>query len=388
MSPGAEVAVLQVYVLGQSDRLVNFVSWFAMIASLVVVSHLAKRMGAGTTGQWFGAVFAAALPMGIAQASSTMTDYVLAYWMLCVAAESELLHSRHNQGIAYLALAAGLAIWTKQTAFAFLLPFAVLDLVLVLRARQFGQVVAAVGIAAGLVLSVNAGVIARNLSAYGTLSALRARSRDSRMPSSTAGCSISNVVRNAAFHAATPWPKVNDWITRGIIKTHLLLGMALDDPRTTSYGSFVRVGQPVYAEARAGNTVAAVLILACAALVLMRSNLRRSPLGLYGLVVACTFLVFSGLLKWQIFGSRLQLPFFLLMAPFVGATLGRTAAEPGTRRAGRGRRGCSLAVDDRDPKPALVDPAGYRLEHSVSVQVLAVFRNGRGGRASLSIHDQ
>jgi len=80
MSPGAEVAVLQVYVLGQSDRLVNFVSWFAMIASLVVVSHLAKRMGAGPTGQWFGAVFAAALPMGIAQAASTMTDYVLAYW--------------------------------------------------------------------------------------------------------------------------------------------------------------------------------------------------------------------------------------------------------------------------------------------------------------------
>jgi hypothetical protein len=92
MSPGAEVAVLQVYVLGQSDRLVNFVNWFAMAASLVVVSHIAKRMGAGPTGQWFGAVFAAALPMGIAQASSTMTDYVLAYWMLCVA-ESERLHS-------------------------------------------------------------------------------------------------------------------------------------------------------------------------------------------------------------------------------------------------------------------------------------------------------
>jgi hypothetical protein len=44
-------------------------------------------------------------------------------------------------------------------------------------------------------------------------------------------------------------------------------------------------------------------------------------LGLYGAVAAGTFVVFSGLLKWQIFGSRLQLPFFLLMAPFVGATV-------------------------------------------------------------------
>jgi hypothetical protein len=132
---------------------------------------------------------------------------------------------------------------------------------------------------------------------------------------------ISNIVRNAAFHAATPWPEINDWITRGIIKIHLLLGMTLDDPRTTSYGAFQRVGQPVFDETRSGNAVQAVLILACAALVLSRSKLRRSTLGLYGLVVAGTFVAFSGLLKWQIFGGRLQLPFFVLMAPFVGATV-------------------------------------------------------------------
>jgi hypothetical protein len=102
MSPGAEVAVLQVYVVGQSDRLVNFVSWFAMLASLVVVSHLAKRMGAGPTGQWFGVVFAAAIPMGIVQASSTMTDYVLASGC-CVAAEVDISHRRAGDPIPGLA---------------------------------------------------------------------------------------------------------------------------------------------------------------------------------------------------------------------------------------------------------------------------------------------
>lgn len=233
-----------------------------------------------------------------------------------------MLHSRDRQGIPYLGLAAGLAIWTKPTAFTFLLPFAVLDLVLILRSRQFGRVVAAVAIAAGLALSVNAGAFARNLSVYGNPLGPRGQVTGFTNAVFDGRVLISNAVRNAAFHAATPWPKVKDWITRGIIKAHLLLGMALDDPRTTSYGAFERVGQPVYDETRAGNTVQAMLILVSAALALMRSKLRQSRLGLYGLVVACTFIVFSGLLKWQIFGSRLQLPFFLLMAPFVGATLG------------------------------------------------------------------
>jgi hypothetical protein len=322
MSPGAEVAVLQVYVLGQGDRLVNFVSWFAMLASLVAVSQIAKRIGAGSTGQWFAAAFAAALPMGIAQASSTMTDYVLAYWMLCVAAESERLLAWEDHSLTYLGLAAGLAIWTKPTAFAFLLPFAVLDLVLILRRRHFGRALASAALVAGLVLCVNVGAFARNLSVYGSplgpqgeVSGFANTLLDGRVL-------ISNVVRNAALHAATPWPRLNDWLTKGIIKIHLLMGLAMDDPRTTSHGEFVKVAQPVYDETRAGNTVQATLILISAVLVAARSRLRWSRLALYGVVVASTFIVYSGLFKWQVFGSRLQLPFFLLMAPFVGATLG------------------------------------------------------------------
>ena len=321
MSPGAEVAVLQVYVLGQSDRLANFISWFAMVASLVAVSHIAKRMGAGHTGQWFAAAFSAALPMGIAQASSTMTDYVVAYWMLCVAAETQSLLSRENSAVPYLGLAAGLAIWTKPTAFAFLLPFALIDLLLILRRREWRRTVGAAALAAGLALSVNAGALARNLSVYGSPLGPRGQVAGFANTVLDGRVLISNLLRNAAFHAATPWPELNDWITRGIIKVHLLMDLNLNDPRATSHGAFEKVGQPAYDETRAGNTVQATLILLSAVLVMARSKLRWSRLGLYGLVVACTFIVYSGLFKWQVWGSRLQLPFFLLMAPFVGVTL-------------------------------------------------------------------
>ena len=60
-----------------------------------------------------------------------------------------------------------------------------------------------------------------------------------------------------------------------------------------------------------------------------RRSLPASLLG-YSLVVASTFLAFSLLYKWQVFGSRYLLPFFALAAPIVGTfavqRLGRKSA--------------------------------------------------------------
>jgi hypothetical protein len=111
----------------------------------------------------------------------------------------------------------------------------------------------------------------------------------------------------------------------------------------------------------------------------LSGQLRRS-LGLCGLVGG-TFIVFSDP-KWQIFGSRLQLPFFLLIAPFVGATAGRTP-QPGTQLAGRERRRGGLAwmtgipavVDNRVPIGAFCFGPGHSL----------YFTTGASSR--LSIHD-
>ena len=110
MSPGAEIAVLQTYVLAQGDRFANFVEWFAMVVSVIGVSLIAKQLGAGEVGQLLAAVFAATLPIGIAQASSTMVDYIVALWVVCVAMESLTIASRASEkfGLLSAITAAGL----------------------------------------------------------------------------------------------------------------------------------------------------------------------------------------------------------------------------------------------------------------------------------------
>jgi hypothetical protein len=88
MPPGAEFFVLHTYVLSQGDKWVNFIQWFAMVLSLIGVSWIAKQLGANRFGQLLAVVFTATIPMGIVQASSTMTDYVVSFWMVCVASET------------------------------------------------------------------------------------------------------------------------------------------------------------------------------------------------------------------------------------------------------------------------------------------------------------
>jgi hypothetical protein len=85
MPPWAEFAVTHFYVLNGGDRLSNGVQWFCMLGSLTGVSLIAKQLGGSKESQLLAALIAACVPMGILQASSTQTDYVLTLWLVCFA---------------------------------------------------------------------------------------------------------------------------------------------------------------------------------------------------------------------------------------------------------------------------------------------------------------
>ena len=111
MAPGAEFLVLHSYVLSASDNWVNFISWFAMVGSAIGVSWIAHQLGSGRRGQLLAAVFVITLPMGIAESTSTMTDFVVTFWLVCVAGESlEVLRGKVSTlGVLTLGASAGLA---------------------------------------------------------------------------------------------------------------------------------------------------------------------------------------------------------------------------------------------------------------------------------------
>ena len=321
MQPGAEMAVLHFYVLVGGDRLVNFVEWLAMLGSLVGVSLIASQLGANNRGQLMAVVFTATLPMGIAQASSTMTDYVVTFWMVCVASESLYILKRGLKpyALVFISLGAGLALLTKLTAVVYLLPFAVV--VSVVSLRRFVGRSLLLGLAAMLIMvMLNAGHLTRNTLVYGhpvgPSSKVTLHANESYEPR----VFLSNLLRNAALHAGTPWSRLNDWLFTSIYKVHAKLGLDIQDPRTTTVGWFT-VGKPNTGEATAGNPIHALLILVFFGLIFVVPKVRGTPVMIYTIAVAVTFLIYSFLFKWQVFGSRLHLPFFVLSAPAIGFSL-------------------------------------------------------------------
>ncbi len=334
--PGSEMAMLQLYVLGQSDRLVPFVGWFSMLAGLIAVSRIARSLGAGLRGQLLAAVFLATLPMAIIQASSTVSDFAVAVWVLCAAVEGldAFVDGIRSDRLVFAGLAAGLAVLTKPTAVAYLGPLAIFLAGILLRRLKLGRTLAWGVLAAVLILGLNAGQLARTARYYGnpfgTQSEIGQRHRNqlANLPGTA-----SNLVRNFSMHLGTPWPYVNKGLGVIVQQIHRWLGVDINDPRTTSEGVF-RIHPANTGEDVAGDPMQAyAILLAIPALVVGRKRLNRAIL-LYALVALSTLLVFSWVFKWQSFGSRYHLAFFALFAPVAGCLLAAFAPKHWSAAAG------------------------------------------------------
>lgn len=109
--------------------------------------------------------------------------------------------------------------------------------------------------------------------------------------------------------AGTPSPHINKGIALVVMKIHDLIGADVNDPRTTSAGRF-KVITPSTDENLAGNPLHAYLVLGVLGFLIVRRQTMTTWLLNYSGAVVTTFFVFSFLFKWQIFGSRYNLPFF------------------------------------------------------------------------------
>jgi hypothetical protein len=345
MPPGAEMIILQVYVLAQSDRLANFVEWFSMLGCLVAAALIAQQLGAGRLGQILAVVAAASIPMGIAQASSTMTDTVVAFWVMCAAAEALPLLAGGSpaQAVPFASLAAGLALLTKPTAAAYILPVGILIASILIRKTSILQFLKWGLAAVFLAGAVNAGHWVRNYDLYGNPISGAGRIAEHANGLMTPGGVISNLLRNAALHTSVPWAKADRLVYEAVIQIHKWIQVDPNDPRTTSVGPY-KVFLPSTSEQRAGNPLHALLIGIAFCLVLLgRTQLGRKRLSrnlcsvsmlAYVLTAASTFLVFSLLYQWQIFGSRYHMPFFILFAPVTGLMLAELLPANVSRLAG------------------------------------------------------
>ncbi|NIM92265.1 MAG: phospholipid carrier-dependent glycosyltransferase [Anaerolineales bacterium] len=324
LTPGAEILMLHPYVLSQSDYLVNSVQWMAMILSVIGASLIAKQLGGNRKAEIISAVFVVSLPMGIAQASNTLNDYVAAFWVICATSEAlNLIRRRTDKdwksSLVFLSLASSLVYLTKATALPFLAFSGIAVILFILKRDRRRDTIRWVAFGCILIAVVIAGYLIQNAITYSSLIDVELLNTHRNELITLRGV-LSNTVKNAGLHAGTPWQRVNAQIYRIISIIHSKLRIDFSDPRTTSIGFFA-INRPITDEAYTGNNLHAYIILAS----LFLAVLQRKSIGtlaiLYGVAFLGSFVLFSAMYKWQIIGSRYHLPFFVLVSPFVACVV-------------------------------------------------------------------
>jgi hypothetical protein len=322
LPPWAEYAVLHLFIVAQGDRLANLPQWGSMIGSLVGVSLIARQLGADARGQILSSFVCATIPMGIMQSSTTQNDYVVAFWLVCLV--SALMSLDLQPGLAAplaAGAALGLALLTKGTANIFAAPF-VVYFVAGGRGRTLSVKLKQGLLIAVCALTLNAPHYARNLERFGFAlgpggeGPYTYTNQEFSLP-----VLLSNVLRNLALHAGTPWRGVNTKVEQAITAVDSTLGIAPDDPRSTWPNTRFAVIAPIAHEDLAGNGFH-LLLVAAAGLAVLRIRSNERIRGYAGCLVVA-FLLFCLLLRWQPWHSRLHLPLFVLGAPLAGLVFER-----------------------------------------------------------------
>jgi 4-amino-4-deoxy-L-arabinose transferase-like glycosyltransferase len=314
--PLAEYQILHLQLLSQSDKYANLVQWIGFVVLVVLVSEFTKLLGVSRKGQLLAGLFAATTPMAILQSSSTQNDILVAVFCLTFAyyllktIKSPSLFDAILGGVAF-----GLALLTKGTAYIFCaaigLVYGFVGLIYHPRKARI-RFIQNLSIMIFCALILNVGFYQRNLNLYGNpLSSETGRLTVDDL--SFSGL-YSNLVRNGSAHLAVPIPILNVILSDKVINH---LGDLVDDQDITFPGTTFQI-RFLINDDESVNPIHLVLISIIILLFVVKREKRDLNLYTHIITVILSIILFSWLLKWQPWGSRLQLPIFVLGAPLVG----------------------------------------------------------------------
>ncbi|MGB8478911.1 MAG: glycosyltransferase family 39 protein [Acidobacteriaceae bacterium] len=331
----AEYAMLHLYLLHGSDRLVALVQWFSYVGCILAASLIAKELGGTRRSQIVAAVFSATIPTAVLEASGTKTELVAAYWIAL--AVYLLLRWRRNQDWPHaVAIGAtlGLAVFTKGTSYAFL-PCIVLACGFTWNGRARKGFFLRLPLIAMVGILVCAPMWVRNYRYTGSPLGLpyfdgagSVEGRTLRNTQVSPAAIVANMARNVALHAGMPSDRINAALTEVFSGFIRAIGVDPNDPRqlsATSFGTTPRFEvrfHPRY-EVLAGDPLPLLLLLLAAVLFLRYRSKIGKEVGWLGLGLAGAFVLDSALLRWSEWNARYIIPILVLGAAITAVVLVR-----------------------------------------------------------------
>ncbi|NEO83367.1 MAG: glycosyltransferase family 39 protein [Spirulina sp. SIO3F2] len=324
--PWAELTIAHFQMLSGGDRWANGVQWLSCIGSGIGVAAITRQLGATARGQLLAAAFAVTLPIGLLQAATTQNDYVVCFWLVCFVAKGlQVIKAEQIDWALNLkaAVAVAIAFLTKTSAYLLAFPFLLWLFITLLHKAKWRIWQPTLTLTTSIVL-INGGHFWRNWQLFGApISDGPPEFADVySVETHSLAALLSNLVRNLGFHLSTPSLWLNAQLNGLITRFHHLLGIEPNDPRITAPGSTLGIFPISFNEDLAGNSIHfVVLSLALLSFILSAQFRRQWLVRNYLLCGVGAYIVFCGLLKWQVYHSRHHLSLFVLMAPIVGWVL-------------------------------------------------------------------
>jgi hypothetical protein len=304
-APFAEFLILQGRALSGDDYLANLVQWFSLFGSIIGISKIAGHLGMNKKTQIISALFFATVPMAILQASSTQTDLVETFCIICL---TERLLAWRKTGALFesitFGIALGLSILTKGTAYSVAFPFVIYFGVICVKhfRKQFiGGCLAAV-----LCLAINFPHFTRNYLGFKNPLGAHSGTVSNFTLKSFVITFFADINSNLALPLHRTY-RVNKIFTEKVLDV-----LKVDD-------TIFPFGRPEINGIRDlatfnEDTVINILhmILIIITFILIFSNKKRN---MYIFLVIGSWCMFAYCIPWQPWITRLQLPLFALSAP-------------------------------------------------------------------------
>ena len=326
LSPFAEYFILTLRVLSNDILYNNFVQYFSMLNSLLLVSLITKSFGLDYKSQIIASVIALTIPMGLLQATTTQTDYVVSFFLASsvfygIASTNDKSAPYH---IFFLCLSFALGILTKATFYIFSAPFLLFFSIYYIKQFKYRFLYIAL-LSTIILLLVDFNFLFRNINEFGSpLGPKKISSYYLANLNETFGIqeTLSNVSKNIGLHLALPNDSYNKSITYAIAFFHDIIFFPLNSSSTSWFSMPYEIHYSLHHDT-IGNFIHIILFFISVRLCFLNLKSVNKDITGYLFALITGFFLFAFLLKWQPWQTRLDLPWFVLSAPFIAYALSR-----------------------------------------------------------------
>lgn len=320
MGPFSEYIFLHLYLIFNHDWMLYFSQWIAFAAVIFLTFLIAHKLSNSKKIALYASVMTSTIPIAVLQATSVQMDMVTTVMVLFSLYFALIFRKEPNFiNFIFLSFAVGLGILTKATFLIYIIfPVGILISLIVkkkgisgvLKGWRNSLLMGMIGVF--IIGTIQARFVEQNLKLFGSISGERGKSVYMN-ELITPQVIFSNLVRNLIVQF--PFPIGRGLIEQGVIYIHEKIGIGIDDPRINFFNAKFSVNPIIFPqEDRAGNPVHLFWIILGGILLILRKNkLNNLSLVVYLYVLSiASFLLFSVVLKWQPFHSRLLMPFFIV----------------------------------------------------------------------------